>query len=66
MACHGQLTTDDIEQHDMLGINIWSLVGFPTENVQRGLIDRVFLQKGLPRDDHLYLVTGGHVEEEDM
>jgi hypothetical protein len=29
----------------MLGINIWSLVGPPTENVKRRLIDRACLQR---------------------
>jgi hypothetical protein len=56
---------DNIQQHGMLGVQGRVLVGLTTKNVARGLIDKASLQQGLPRDNDLYLVIGGHDVEED-
>jgi hypothetical protein len=35
-------------------------VGLTAENVERGLVHRAPLQQGLPRDDDLDFLIGGH------
>jgi hypothetical protein len=49
----------------MLGVLGRDLVGLTAENVTCRLIYRAPLQRGLPQDDNLYLVIGGHDAEED-
>ncbi len=40
-------------------------MGLTIEKVTCGLVDKAPLQQGLPRDDDLYLIIGGHDAEED-